>query len=118
TAGTATTGETWDVAEGLPLLVQDGSTSYVTGVGGVPLEQIGANSTVYYYYQDQLGSTRALLDGSGNTVDTYAYNPYGNLSSSTGSVANPFKYAGQYTDAESGLQYCGRATTTPAPSNF
>ncbi|PZR99784.1 MAG: hypothetical protein DLM70_14710 [Chloroflexi bacterium] len=37
TAGTATTDETWDVAEGLPLLVQDASTSYVTGVGGVPL---------------------------------------------------------------------------------
>ncbi|MGI8824587.1 MAG: RHS repeat-associated core domain-containing protein [Chloroflexota bacterium] len=73
---------------------------------------------MYYYYQDQLGSTRALLDGSGNTVDTYAHNPYGNLSSSTGSVANPFKYAGQYTDAESGLQYLRARYYDPSTQQF
>ncbi len=33
------------------------------------------------------------------------YDAYENLKSSTGSTSNPFQYAGQYTDSESGLQY-------------
>ncbi|MGI8826179.1 MAG: RHS repeat-associated core domain-containing protein [Chloroflexota bacterium] len=59
-----------------------------------------------------------MLDGSGNTVATYAHYPYGNLSSSTGSVANPFKYAGQYTDAESGLQYLRARYYDPGTQQF
>ena len=38
--GTATQHFTWDLAEGLPLLLDDGTTSYVYGPGGTPLEQI------------------------------------------------------------------------------
>lgn len=36
---------------------------------------------------------------------TYSYDAYGNLTSSTGSVANPFLFAGQYKDTQSGLYY-------------
>ena len=38
-AGT-TTGFTWDVAQDLPLLLVEGTTSYVYGPGGLPLERI------------------------------------------------------------------------------
>jgi uncharacterized protein RhaS with RHS repeats len=54
---------------------------------------------------DQLGSGRALTSQSGAVVATYAYDSYGQPDVSTGSVANPFRYAGQYRDAESGLCY-------------
>jgi RHS repeat-associated protein len=94
----------WDTVEGLPLLLQDGSTYYVTGPGGAPLEQV-VGTTVYYYHQDQLGSTRALTDGTGATAATYTYDAYGNLVSQTGSAANPFLFAGQYRDSESGLYH-------------
>lgn len=94
----------WDVADGLPLILKDGSTSYVTGAGGLPLEQVNG-STILFFHQDQLGTGRALTSTSGTTVATYAFDPYGNPTATTGSVSNPFQYAGQYTDGESGLQY-------------
>jgi YD repeat-containing protein len=88
----------------LPLIVQEGSTKYVTGPSGLPLEQVSGNS-VLYCYQDQLGSTRGLLDKNAKTQATYTYDAYGNVTAITGSVTNSFQYAGQYTDAESGLLY-------------
>jgi YD repeat-containing protein len=58
TIGGSTTQYTWESIDGLAELLQDGSTSYVTGVGGHPLEQIKPDGTVYYYHQAQVGSTR------------------------------------------------------------
>ncbi len=98
-------GYIWDLAEGLPAIIEDGTTKYVTGIGGLPLEQVSSSGTVLYYYQDQLGSTRGVVNSSGNTVATYTHDAYGNLKSSTWSISNPLQYAGQYTDSESGLRY-------------
>jgi len=118
TVGSTTTNQLWDVAEGMPLLVQDGSTRYITGPGGLPIEQVDGSSSVLYYYQDQLGSTRGLLDGSGNTQATYTFDDYGNVTSKTGSATTPFGYAGQYTDPESGLQYLRARYYDPATAQF
>ena len=86
----------WDEAEGLPVIIGDGSTSYVTGPGALPLEQISSTGSVLYYLQDQLGSTRGLTDSSGATVGSFTYSAYGELTSSMGSASTPFGYAGQY----------------------
>jgi RHS repeat-associated protein len=40
-------------------------------------------------------------------VETYQYDPYGNLTSSTGSVANPWRFAGGYFDSGTGLYKFG-----------
>jgi RHS repeat-associated protein len=108
---------TWDVAESLPLLLQDGTTLYVYGPGGLPLEQVNG-STVLYYHQDQLGSTRALTNSTGAVVVDYAYDAYGNLTGTTGIATNPFRYAGQYTDAESSFQYLRARYYDPATGQF
>jgi len=97
-------GYVWDEAEGMPLIIQDGSTKDITGPGGLPIEQVDGFGSVTYYLQDLLGSTRGLIDSSGNIVGTDQFGAYGSLQSHTG-VSTPFGYAGQYTDAESGLQY-------------
>ena len=76
---------TWDVAEGLPQLLQDGSTSYVTGPDRLPLEQVVGGSA-YYYASDQLGSTRLLVDGSENVKNAYNFDPYGNTVASAVTV--------------------------------
>ncbi|HEY3567277.1 MAG TPA: DUF6531 domain-containing protein [Thermoanaerobaculia bacterium] len=115
-SGTATP-FTWDTRSHLPLLLADGTTSYVYGPGGLPLEQVTASGTLYYH-QDQLGSTRALTNASGAVVATYSYDPYGNLSGSTGTVTNPFGYAGQYTDAETGFQHLRARYYDPATAQF
>lgn len=109
---------TCEIADPLPVVIQDGSTSYVTGRGGLPLEQISSTGTVLYYHQDQLGSTRALTDSVGNVAATYAYDPYGNVTSSPGTVTNPFLFAGDYTDQESGLVYLRARYYDPATASF
>ena len=98
------TGEVYDLAQGMPLMIEDGSTAYITGPDDLPIEQIAADGTVRYFSHDQLGSTTALTDSAGSTVAAYSYDAYGNTTA-TGTVTNPFQYAGQYTDAETGLQY-------------
>lgn len=107
----------WDVAEGSRLVIQDGSTNYVTGPGGLPLEQISGN-TVTYYHEDQLGSVRGITDAGGNLVRNCTYDPYGNVIASTGSVSTPFLYAGQYQDLETGLYYLRARYYDPATGQF
>jgi RHS repeat-associated protein len=109
---------TYDVTGRLPLILRDGTTSYVTGAGGLPLERIAADGTVTYFHQDRLGSTRALTNASGTLAATYAYDPYGNTLSITGSASTPFQYAGQYTDAETGLQYLRARYYDPSTAQF
>ncbi len=94
----------WDVGSTLPLLLKDGSTSYVYGPRGLPLEQING-SNVLWLHHDQLESTRLVTDSAGTAQATYTFDAYGNLIASSGSLTNPLRFAGQYQDAESGLYY-------------
>jgi RHS repeat-associated protein len=47
------------------------------------------------YEADGLGSVRGLLDASGAKTDTYSYEAFGSTLSSTGSDANPYRFAGE-----------------------
>jgi len=49
----------------------------------------------------------------GTLVSTYQYDPYGNLLSSTGSVANPWRFAGGYFDSSTGLYKFGTRYYNP-----
>ncbi len=92
----------------------------MTGIGGLPLEQIAPDGSVHFYHQDQLGSTRAITNTADNLETVYAYDPYGQVASVNmgGAVNNPFQYAGQYTDAESRLQYLRARFYEPATGQF
>jgi RHS repeat-associated protein len=118
TTSGGTVAYTWDLADSMPLIIQDGSVSYVTGPGGLPLEQVTAANQVSYYHQDQLGSTRALTDATGHVVASYSYDPYGGRGGGSGSVTNPFQFAGQYLDSESGLYYLRARYYDPAAGQF
>jgi len=107
---------TWDVAGGLPLLLADGSTSYIYGPGGMPIEQI-SGTTPTYYHPDQLGSTRMLTNASGEKTATFSYGAYGALTGRTGTQTTPLGYAGQYTN-KSGLQYLRARVYDPATGQF
>jgi RHS repeat-associated protein len=110
-------GFAWDTAEGLPLLLVDGALSFVTGPGGLPLEQVNGGQA-FYFLSDQLGSTRALADGAGAIVATYTYNAYGATTTTTGSASTPLRFAGQYLDTESGLYYLRARLYDPATAQF
>jgi RHS repeat-associated protein len=107
----------WDVAGSLPVLLKDGSTAYVYGPGGLPVEQVNTSAT-YWFHHDQLGSTRLLTDSTGTSQATYTYDPFGGLASSTGSITNPFLYCGEYKDSESGLYFLRARYFEPSTGQF
>jgi RHS repeat-associated protein len=113
TTGGNTTTFTWDVAAGLPVVLDDGN-QYLYGAGLVAQKQSGS---WYYYLSDGLGSTMAIVDGSGNTQNTYTYDVYGTPTKS-GSLANEFDFAGQQTDGSTGLQYLRARYYDPATGTF
>ncbi len=71
------------------------------GPDDLPLEQINATdgTTTSWYLHDQDGSTRALVDNTGNLVASFTYDPYGNLTNSTGTASTPLLWQGQYRGA-------------------
>ena len=108
----------WDQSGKLPLLLTDGSTSYIYGDNGLPIEQIDGSGTPLYYQQDQLGSTRLLTDQGGGVVATFTYDPYGNLASHTGSADTPLRWAGQYQDSSTGFYYLRARYYDPQTAQF
>jgi RHS repeat-associated protein len=113
---------TWDVANGLPMLLVDSTSASTTyflyGAGGAPVEQITSSGTVDYYAQDQLGSTRLLTDTTGAVAATFTYDAYGKLLARTGTLTTPLGFAGGYTDVESGFQYLRARYYDPATAQF
>ncbi|MBF6612094.1 MAG: RHS repeat protein, partial [Chloroflexi bacterium] len=98
-------------------LLQDNTSSYIYGPGGMLVEAV-QGTTPYYYHADQLGSIRAITNSSGAVSNTYTYDAYGNTTASAGTVANPFKYSGQYTDSETGFLYLRARYYDPATQQF
>jgi RHS repeat-associated protein len=69
-----------------------------------PLAEL-RQGTTSYYEQDGLGSVTSLSNSSGALANTYAYDSFGKLTASTGTITNPFQYAGRESDQETGIYY-------------
>ena len=66
------------------------------------------NSDTNWYYFDALDSTWNLTNTSETITDSYIYDAWGNVLSSTGNTVNPFQYVGQfgyYYDTETNSNY-------------
>ncbi|MBI5893621.1 MAG: hypothetical protein HZB79_08230, partial [Deltaproteobacteria bacterium] len=61
------------------------------------------SSADYYYHADALGSITRMTDQNGNTVQTYKYDSFGNITAS--SILQPYAYTGREYDKETGLYY-------------
>ncbi len=109
---------TWDLTGDLPLILNDDVNSYIYGPSGLPIAQISSEEAPTYLHHDQLGSTRLATDSSGNVSGTFSYAPYGALEGSTGETASPMGFAGQFTDAETGLQYLRARFYDPSTAQF
>jgi RHS repeat-associated protein len=107
----------WD-ASSPTLLLTDGSTSYVYGPEGRPVEQVDASGNVLYFHQDQLGSTRLLTDSAGAVAGTYTYDAYGTTTAHTGTASTALQYEGEYIDSEIGLYYLRARYYHPATGQF
>ncbi len=47
-----------------------------------------------FFHGDELGSTLALTDGSGQPISEFAYSPYGKILARTGTAKTPYLYIG------------------------
>ena len=72
---------------------------------GADLVSQEINGKVYAYLYDGHGTVRALANESGKLTDTYTYDAFGNLISSTGSTANNYRYCGEQFDSTTRLYY-------------
>jgi RHS repeat-associated protein len=109
TQGTTTTitNYFYDGANDIAEVDQSGSIlARYTQAPGVdqPLAEF-RSGTASYYEQDGLGSVTSLSNATGSLANTYIYETFGNLASSSGSTANPFQYTGRDFDPETGLKH-------------
>jgi RHS repeat-associated protein len=116
TVGGVTTPFAYDTAQELPLLLTEGDTSYIYGPSGTPIERISGDGIPTYLHADQLGSIRLLTDANGRISGQVSYTPYGRATATGDS--SPFRYAGQYTDTESGLIWMRARYYDPASGQF
>jgi RHS repeat-associated protein len=79
----------------------------VSGVAsnGVPFTVLPTPgpTTVYYYIQDTLGSTRVITDSSGNLCYDADFYPFGGERVYTNTCSQNYKFTGQERDSESNL---------------
>ncbi|HET9867255.1 MAG TPA: RHS repeat-associated core domain-containing protein, partial [Nitrospira sp.] len=65
-----------------------------------------------------LGSTRILTDPTGKASASFTYTAYGDLAGKAGTATTPLGYAGQFTDADTGLQYLRARFYDPDTAQF
>ena len=83
---------------------ENGTAKCVYTIGADLVSQ-EINGKVYVYLYDGHGTVRALANENGKVTDTYCYDAFGNLISSTGSTANSYRYCGEQFDSTTGLYY-------------
>ena len=66
---------------------------YIYGSG---LLAVATSDARYCYHFDATGHTIALTDMTGTVVNSYTYEPFGQILGQQETVAQPFKYVGQY----------------------
>ena len=110
---TTTTNFVWDSVSDCLLTELDG-TNAVQAVYTNEPQQYGAvlsqrrGATTSTLHADALGTTRALTDSTQTTTDTYLFDGWGNVITSSGTTVNPLRWVGRYAyyhDASAGLIY-------------
>ena len=84
---------------------------------------VADSGEVLYYTQDANFNVTAVVDTSGNVVERYAYDPYGEVTvldadwsadaDGASDVANVVLYCGYHYDRETGLYHVRRRTYHP-----
>jgi len=92
---------------------------YTYSANGLLLSMYKSGQTYYYHYNGH-GDVTNLTDQTGNIVASYTYDAWGNILSSSGTMAasNPYRYAGYRYDTETGLYYLIARYYSPANGNF
>jgi RHS repeat-associated protein len=116
TVGQTTTDYIWDVASGLPVVLEDGTNTYVYGLDLISATD--GQAAQVYFLADGLGSTTDLTDGNGDVVDSYTYDVFGATRSQAGSSDNYWLYTGEQRDDDSTFYYLRARYYDPSIGRF
>jgi len=116
TVGGVTTNYTWDLNAANPVVLQDGTDSYVYGYQLISQTDNSGNQT--YFLGDDLGSTKVLTDASGNVTAQAFYDVFGNVRSHTGTASSEYLFAGQEYDSTLGYLYLRARYYDPTLGRF
>lgn len=84
------------------LILSDGTNDYIYGPGDTPVEEINlSTSTPTYMTYTPSDSSWLTTNEDGDETGFWSYDAYGTLDQ--GTPTSPFGFAGQYTDANTGL---------------
>jgi len=109
------------IHDGMRIIAEyDGSGNFVKRyVYGVDLDEvlleIDGSNDITYLHHDRMGSIIATTDDTGAVINTYAYSPWGECSSMSGTT---FGFTGQRFDAETGLYFYKHRHYSPAIGRF
>ena len=84
--------------------------NFTYDASGLPMS-VTYNGTEYYYVTNLQGDVTAILNSSGTAVVQYTYDAWGNILTTTGTMAstlgvhNPLRYRGYVFDSETSLYY-------------
>ncbi|HVB99835.1 MAG TPA: RHS repeat-associated core domain-containing protein, partial [Candidatus Dormibacteraeota bacterium] len=106
----------WRAISGDTIAVSDGSGSttnssyheYIFFAGRRVARSDPSSGNVYYFFVDQVGSTRAMTDQSGSVCFQMDYFPYGQENTPAGvnnTCSTSYLFTGYERDAETGLDY-------------
>jgi RHS repeat-associated protein len=89
---------------------------YIRGQGLIAREDEQGKA---YYLQNGHGDVVELRDSTGNTrLNQYSYDIFGNITSQSEIVSQPFKYSGEMTDNTTSLQYLRSRWYDPSMGRF
>ncbi len=117
TVSGVTTTYNWDASGNLVRETTAGVSTYFYYVGG-KLVGLKKNGTTYIVHDNLRGDVESITDVNGNIVAQAHYDPWGNQISSSGSLAQPMRYAGYYFDEETGLYYLKSRYYSPTLGRF
>jgi len=80
------------------------TASYTHGPGIDEPLAVQKETNTYYYHADGLGSITSLTNVSGNVVQTYSYDSFGNITQ-TGSISQPYAFTSREYDSETGMYF-------------
>jgi RHS repeat-associated protein len=103
-----------DLNTSLTQALSDGTNTYIYGNGRIA--QI-SGSTTEYFFGDALGSVRQIANQSGVVTYAHAYDPYGVVTTTSGSSYTPFGYTSEYTDVN-GVMYLRSRYYAPSIGRF
>ncbi|MBN1508617.1 MAG: RHS repeat protein [Sedimentisphaerales bacterium] len=72
----------------------------------------------FYLHDSPAGSVRRLLDGAGQTINTYEYDAFGATTAETETVANAYRFDGEVQEKETGLIFLRARYADPTTGRF